>query len=416
MTDTMQQRVEPQLEAKREAGAAGHDRADCVAFVADNQTLDVVSAACEPRFLSVLLRDGGSREALEYLSDGAPPRVLIVDVSDSQNPLTAVLPITTTFGETTRVIAIGNLNDINLYHQMIEAGVVEYLVKPVMAKALAGTLARLDEKTIETALTLDAAQRRLVAVMGTRGGVGASTVAINCAWLIAHDQKRSVTLLDLDLQYGTVALSLDIEPSRGLREVLENPGRIDSLFISSATSKIGSRLSVMAAEESVDGDFRYDASAIDLLLDELHRQSDCVIVDLPRTVAATRARVLGAATDVIIVTELSLAGLRDSIRLHGLVQQVAAKARTIFVANRVAGKDRGITKAEFEKALGRAIDFMLPEQDKAAAAAASSGKPLAAVASSNKMVALLRTVAAGLIEARTDKAAEKRGFWRRGKS
>ncbi|MEX1206525.1 MAG: AAA family ATPase [Dongiaceae bacterium] len=398
------------------SGTQSAHRADCVAFVADNQTLDVVSAACEPRFLSVLLRDGGSREALEYLSDGAPPRVLIVDVTDSQNPLTAVLPITTTFGETTRVIAIGNLNDINLYHQMIEAGVVEYLVKPVMAKALAGTLARLDEKTIETAPTLDAAQRRLVAVMGTRGGVGASMVAINCAWLIAHEQKRSVTLLDLDLQYGTVALSLDIEPSRGLREVLENPGRIDSLFISSATSKIGSRLSVMAAEESVDGDFRYDASAIDLLLDELHRQSDCVIVDLPRTVAATRARVLGAATDVIIVTELSLAGLRDSIRLHGLVQQVAAKARTIFVANRVAAKDSSVTKAEFEKALGRSIDFMLPEQDKAAAAAASSGKPLAAVAPSNKIVALLRTVAAGLAEARTDKAAEKRGFWRRGKS
>ena len=408
------QRLAPARDAA--AGTQSAHRADCVAFVVDNQTLDVISAACEPRFLSVLLRDGGSREALEYLAEGVPPRVLIVDVTDSQNPLTAVLPITTTFGETTRVIAIGGVNDINLYHQMIEAGVVEYLVKPVMAKALAGTLARLDEKTIETAPTLDAAQRRLVAVMGTRGGVGASTVAVNCAWIVAHELKRSVMLLDLDLQYGTVALSLDIEPTRGLREVLENPARIDSLFISSATTKIGERFSVMAAEEAVDEDFRYDASAIDLLLDELRRQSHCVIVDIPRTVAATRVRVLSAATDAIVVTELTLAGLRDSIRLNGLIQQVAAKARTTFIANRVGAKENGVSKVEFEKALGRSIDILLPEQGRAVAAAASSGKPLAAVASSNKIVALLRKVAVGLAEARTGKAAKKRGFWRRGRS
>jgi len=231
-----------------------------------------------------------------------------------------------------------------------------------------------------------------------------------------EEDEIDALLLDLDLQYGTVALSLDIEPTRGLREVLENPARIDSLFISSATTKIGERFSVMAAEEAVDEDFRYDASAIDLLLDELRRQSHCVIVDIPRTVAATRVRVLSAATDAIVVTELTLAGLRDSIRLNGLIQQVAAKARTTFIANRVGAKENGVSKVEFEKALGRSIDILLPEQGRAVAAAASSGKALAAVASSNKIVALLRTVAAGLAETRTGKAAKRRGFWRRGRS
>src|SRR3546814_6381822 len=67
----------------------------------------------------------------------------------------------------------------------------------------------------------------------------------------------------LDLQHGTVALALDIEPTHGLREALENPSRIDSLFINSATVKLGERLSVMAAEEAADHEVAYDPAAID---------------------------------------------------------------------------------------------------------------------------------------------------------
>src|SRR5690606_661075 len=144
------------------------------------------------------------------------------------------------------------------------------------------------------------------------GGVGASTIAINCAWLVAHEFKRRAALLDLDLQYGTVALALDVEPTHGLREALEHPTRIDSLFINSATVKIGERLSIMAAEETIDSAVTYDPAAIDLLLDELARQSDCVIVDVPRAFAEARARVLANASEVLVVTDLSLGGLRDA--------------------------------------------------------------------------------------------------------
>src|SRR3546814_15431236 len=122
------------------------DLAACVAFVADNQTHGVVSAVCEPRFPSVLVRDGGTREALEYLAECGPPRVLIIDVTDSANPLTAMLPIIAAFSEETRVIAVGAVNDINLYREMIEVGVSEYLVKPVIEKSLVGALARLAER------------------------------------------------------------------------------------------------------------------------------------------------------------------------------------------------------------------------------------------------------------------------------
>jgi pilus assembly protein CpaE len=388
----------------------------CVAFVGDLQSHAAVTAACQQVYPDAEVRDGMSRQALEWLAESAPPKVLIVDVSDAAKPLSAILPIIAALEDHTRVIAIGTVNDIGLYHEIVHAGVQDYLVKPVAEKILASTLAAIEAKQHAAVAGAGGAQsaaepqqKRLVAVLGTRGGVGTSTVAVNCAWLVAEEQKATTTLLDLDLQYGTVALALDIEPTRGLREALENPGRIDSLFISSTAAKVTGRLSVLAAEESVDDEVRYDESAIALLFDELHRQSDCIVVDIPRAAAKARSKVLSLATHVIIVTDMTLAGLRDAIRQLGLAQQAAPNARIIVIADRVISKDGDLSKAEFEKALGHAIDVTLPEEHKAVQAAATSGKPLAATAKNSRVVAQLRNVIQQIYSA--DQLKAKKSLW-----
>ncbi|MBX6320790.1 MAG: pilus assembly protein CpaE [Rhodospirillaceae bacterium] len=374
------------------------EASSCVAFVGDLQSHAAVTAACQARFEGFEVRDGTSRQALEWLAEAPPPKVLIVDVSDAAQPLTALLPILAALEDRTSVIAIGTVNDIALYHELVQSGVQDYLVKPVSEKLLSASLAAIEAKkqVAAAAGTADAAgqatPKLLVAVMGTRGGVGTSTVAATCAWIMAEEQKVPTTLVDLDLQYGTIALQLDIEPTRGLREMLENPGRIDSLFIRSTAAKLTDRLSVMAAEETVDDEVRYDDGAVALLFDELHRQSDCVVVDLPRTAPRVRAKVLGLATHVLLVTDMTLAGLRDAIRQLGLAQQAAPQAQLLVVANHVVGKGASLSRAEFEKALGHAVDFLLPEEAKTVQAAATTGKPLAVAAKGSKLVAQLRLV------------------------
>src|SRR5499426_1324338 len=377
-------------------------QADCVAFIADPQTHGTVTQFCQPLFPGLQLHQGGAKEAVDYLAAGAPPKILIVDVSDSNKPLSAMLPIIAAFAEDARVIAIGALNDIELYREMIEAGISDYLVKPVTDKAMSTAGERAQQRKAAAAIAAaepeakvvpEAGKRSLVAVMGTRGGVGASTVAMNLAWLMANDHKRDTMLVDLDLQGGTIALALDVEPSHGLREVLDNPARIDSLFVTSVATKFAERLHVLAAEEAVEDEVHYNTSAVSLLLDELKKQSASVIVDLPRTAPGARAVVLAAATEVIIVTDLTLAGLRDAIRLHTMVQQVAPNARVIFVANRDGGREGTVSKAEFEKALGKSIDFILPEDAKANQAAANAGKPVAAAAAGSKVTGAIKSIA-----------------------
>ncbi|HWA41729.1 MAG TPA: hypothetical protein VHA10_00845 [Hypericibacter adhaerens] len=387
---------------------AGAQRMDCVAFVADNQTHGVASGVAKQLFGKSQVRDGGSREALEYLTDNAAPALLIVDITDAPKPLNALLPIVAAFMDDTKVIAVGNVNDVQFYHEVIEAGVADYMVKPITEKALTATINRI---TQPTAASGSGDNRRIVTVIGSRGGVGASLIAVNCAWLMAQEQNRQTTLLDLDLQNGTIALALDIEPTRGLREALEHPNRIDSLFISSASVKVGERLHVMAAEESVEEDVHYDAAGVTLLLDAIKRQSECIVIDLPRSAIKARPRALSAATDIVLVTDLTLAGLRDAIRINAQIQQLASNAKLTIVANRCAHKDASLARSEFERALGHKVDLLLPEDSKAAQQAASAGKPLIVAVPSSKTAAALRQLASRVGQVSTEK--RRWSLWRR---
>ncbi len=395
------------LSGSDEAGQAFRT-VDCAAFIADEETRRVVEQVCQSLGKDVSVSEGGSREAMEYLSEAPMPEVLIVDVSDTGKPLSTMLTITAAFAENTKVIAIGSVNDIALYRELIDGGVSDYLVKPVSEKALSDAIAR--ERNSPQPAEPAAAEKtaaNVVAIIGTRGGVGASTIAANCAWIVAQEQKRQTTLLDLDLQFGTIALALDIEPTRGLREALENPSRIDSLFLSSAAAKHSDRLTVLAAEEAVDGEVHFDPSAIDLLLGEINRSSQFIFVDLPRSGSVGRTRLLQMTSQIVVVTDVTLAGLRDCIRLIAMLERAAPQAKIVVTANRAGRTENGLSKAEFEKALGRKVDIVLPEDPKALAASVNRGKPLPVVAKTSKFVGGLRQLVRKLEGGDQPKPAQK---------
>src|SRR5207248_10519514 len=89
---------------------------------------------------------------------------------------------------------------------------------------------------------------QVIGFTGSRGGVGTTTTAVSCAWLIAEERSERVALVDLDLHFGTIALKLDTDPGSGLCEALEQASRIDSLFIDRAMVKVSENLRVLAAE------------------------------------------------------------------------------------------------------------------------------------------------------------------------
>ena len=190
---------------------------------------------------------------------------------------------------------------------------------------------------------------RVIAVVGARGGVGATTIAVNLAWMLAHEQGLRVALVDLDLFFGSCGLTLDLEAGRGFREALENPSRIDGLFIERAMVRADDNLFVLSAEEALDYAITFDPSAIELLIEHLRRDFQAVVVDLPRFAARSQTAMLMPPSSIVLVSEPSLAGMRDTQRLVKLFANGAPKAELSIVLNRVgANKGAELSRGDFE--------------------------------------------------------------------
>lgn len=267
-------------------------------------------------------------------------------------------------------------------------------------EALARLLAERAPETLERALGTrgksDVVQRgRMLAVIGARGGVGGTTVAVNLAWLLAHEAGRKVALVDLDLRLGTVALSLDIEPTHGLREVLESPDRIDSLFVSSAMARASDTLFVLSAEEPLGDAIRIDAAAFDALTADLRANFDWVVVDVPRAAAIPEERAIAHADKVVLVSDLSLAGMRDAVRLAGWIKSVAPRAELSIVVNKAGLHAKAeVPRADFERGIETKVAQVLPFDPKTAGAATNAGRPIALTAKGSALGKGLRQICA----------------------
>lgn len=363
-------------------GPIGNKAPPVMAFATDAETLETVSRVVPGGRKGVEVNEGGIANAIAMLRGSPAPALLIVDITGSSSPVSEISALAEMCGPTTTILAIGPENDVSLFRALVAAGVTDYMVKPISGQELRRTMLTANQRD---GMTDQAANGMLSVVVGAHGGVGGSAVAVGLAWQIANRYKKQVGLVDLDLQFGTASLSLDLDPGSGLRSALEQPDRIDSLFVASAMVSCGDNLYVLSGEEALDQEVQVHAASVERLIAELKRIFDVVIVDMPRHLVATCSSVLQTANSVALVTDLSLAGLRDSLRIRTSFETLAPEARLCIIANRVGlAKGGEIAPSEFEKSLGAKIDFVIPE-DPSAAKAAINGKPLAAGGSRGKV-------------------------------
>jgi len=339
---------------------------------------------------------GGLAAALRQLGVIAAPEILLIDLSDVAD----AEDIAAGLGELaagSKVIALGTQNDVEMFRRVMDAGAADYLAKPVDTKQLAAAVERAETARI-AGQPVQARRGRCIAVVGARGGVGASTVAGNLAWLVANERERQTGLVDLDLQYGSQALAFDLQPAAGLREALEDPERVDDSMIDNLSVQAGERLSVFAAEEAIDDVPVMPRTAATQLLAKLRESRDVLLADLPRHLLGQQPDLLDQVTDLVIVTDLSLAGLRDCNRLVRLAKQQGGKMRLRVVANRVGKQAHGHVGAqEFEKELETELTAQLSFDPENVAKAAMAGRALSVGAPKAKLLADLRALLVDLV-------------------
>ena len=379
------------------AGVTPASNGQFLAVVNDAITRETVkTAALQMGWQNPKVREGGAEAALKLIQGTAIPGFLLVDISDSDDPLLAMSALAEFCGGETHVLAIGMLNDVGLYRRLIEMGVSDYLIKPVSSQTVMTAIqtATRDEPRAAARPT----SARQVAMIGARGGVGTTTIALSVAWILSQQQQQ-VVLVDLDLHFGSLALSLDIEPGRGFREILGSPDRIDSLLIGAAMTNAGDRLRILGAEEPLEDKLNLGNDGLATLLTDLTTTVDCIVVDLPRSLGPMTRHILGVADAIGIVTDLSLPAMRDTQRLIGLIRGMREKARLFVIVNRMGGVAGEVSCADFERGIGAKIAYAVPFDAKAAAAAAERAKPLVEVARQPKTVSELHDLAVGLLGA-----------------
>ena len=328
--------------------------------------------------------------ALQRIRSGSLPRILLIDLSESTAPIAEVSAARAVAGPDLKLVVLGSVNDVALFRDLLSAGASDYLIQSSPRDTLAAVL---DKRSAGAGATPDGLGQVIVFI-GSRGGVGATTSAVAFAWLLAAERLERIALLDLDLHFGTVALKLDLDPGGGLCEALEQPSRIDSLFIERAMIKVTDNLRVLAAEHSATQHLAVDAGAVDIMLHELRRKFPRVAVDLPRSASPAQRVVFAAASHVVVFCERTLAGLRDTIRLQSVVREQAPQARLWLVEAGATGERALIGKSEFEKGIGRPLDARLSFDPKAAGAAANSGQALPVAAPRSPLVRELRQLTA----------------------
>jgi pilus assembly protein CpaE len=318
---------------------------------------------------------GGIKAAVEELGRTRSPRVLAVDLSGEELPLSAVAELAEVCEPGVTVIAVGDRNDVGLFRELLASGIADYLVKPINPGLLQRSLLSATEQRSGPRHTTRLG--RLVPFLGTRGGVGVTTITANVASMIANRRGRRVAAVDLDLQFGSLALALDVEPSHGLREALENASRIDALYLERSMVRQSDTLHLLCAEEDLGDNLLLDPSSLDMILGELRSKFHYVLVDMPRAVTPCWHRMVELATHLVLVTDLSLAGMRDAARTLALMPAVNAACQCILVANRVGEHRKGeISREEFEKGAGRRIDLVLPFDRTGVAVAVNMGQTL----------------------------------------
>ena len=372
-----------------------------VAYVCDETTAEIVRpVAVEMGWVPEKVNKGGLRNAVQSLSVSASPQILFVDLSESGDPLNDINALAEVCEPGTVVIAAGQVNDVRLYRDLVVSGIQDYLLKPLTPDMLREAFTHA-QAILNAPKNVEGGVERphcSTAIIGARGGVGASTVATSVAWILSEKGARTTALLDLDVHFGTGALALDLEPGRGLTDAIENPSRIDGLFIERAMVKSSEMLSVLSAEAPINSPVLTDGSAFYQLQEEMRAAFECTIVDLPRNMLVLHPHLITDVQIAVVVTELTLAAARDSIRILSWLKSNAPQTQVFVVANKVhASGALEINRKDFEGSIERKIDFVVPFDQKLGAQAAKLGKPLAEAGKGSKTVAPLVDLATALM-------------------
>jgi len=310
--------------------------------------------------------------------------------SDARNDLLAGLDqLATVCDAGTRVVVIGRINDVMLYRELVRRGVSDYVLAPVgpidVVRSICNLFSAPEAKAVG----------RIIAVVGAKGGVGASTISHNVAWAIARDLAMDAVVADLDLAFGTAGLDYNQDPPQGIADAVFSPDRVDTAFIDRLLSKCTDHLSLLAAPATLDRVYDFGTDAFDAVFDTLRATMPCIVLDIPHQWSGWTKRALIGADDILIVAAPDLANLRNTKNLFDLLKAARPNDRPpLYCLNQVGVPKRPeIAATEFAKAIESQPVVSIPFEPQIFGAAANNGQMIAEISANHKSIEMFLQIA-----------------------
>jgi len=367
-------------------------RVSVQAFCETVETAAAVQAAGEDRRLGkahLKIQMGGMAAAIEAYRSAPTPNVIVLE-SDGRNDLLGGLDhLATVCDAGTRVVVIGRINDVMLYRELVRRGVSDYVLSPVgpidVVRSICNLFSAPEAKAVG----------RIIAVVGAKGGVGASTISHNVAWAIARDLAMDAVVADLDLAFGTAGLDYNQDPPQGIADAVFSPDRVDTAFIDRLLSKCTDHLSLLAAPATLDRVYDFGTDAFDAVFDTLRSTMPCIVLDVPHQWSGWTRRALIGADDILIVAAPDLANLRNTKNLFDLLKASRPNDRPpLYCLNQVGVPKRPeIAAAEFAKAIESQPVVSIPFEPQIFGSAANNGQMIAEISANHKSIEMFLQIA-----------------------
>jgi pilus assembly protein CpaE len=356
------------------------------------ETLESVRGALEGmNGARVELRNGALLNVMNDISSGRRIDVMLLDVDlEDDTELGALSEVIERSPQGLPVIATSNRTSIERVRLLMRLGLADFIPQPISREDLLNSIAVV-HRTTQTAAPREVRTGKVVSFLRASGGVGSTTVAIHTALALAgeKDSKRSVCLVDLDLQGGCVGLYLDIESPVTILDCLTTPDRIDQSLVNSAISHHGSGIDLVTSPMAQVPLEEVSTYALETVLHVLRSTYDVVLVELPQAWTTWTGAVLQASNAIVLVTQVTVASihktrkLMESLELLGFDDMLTLLVANRFEKRRFGG---GITFKEAETSLRRSIDMCLPSDFKLVAEAINSGVPIPEIKSRTKFM------------------------------
>ena len=367
-------------------------RVSVQAFCETVETAAAVQAAGEDRRLGkahLKIQMGGMAAAVEAYRSAPTPNVIVLESDGRTDLLTGLDQLATVCDAGTRVIVIGRINDVMLYRELVRRGVSDYVLSPVNALDVVRSICNLFSAPEAKAVG------RIVAVVGAKGGVGASTIAHNVAWAIARDLAMDAVVADLDLAFGTAGLDYNQDPPQGIADAVFSPDRVDTAFMDRLLSKCTDHLSLLAAPATLERVYDFGSDAFDAIFDTLRSTMPCIVLDVPHQWSGWTKRALIGADDILIVATPDLANLRNTKNLFDLLKGQRPNDRPpLYCLNQVGIPKRPeIAATEFAKAIESQPIVSIPFEPQIFGSAANNGQMIAEISANHKSIEMFLQIA-----------------------